>query len=511
MSEHEPHRPNTGESQDTRAPDEDTIDGRPASETSVAARVAVVVAGLLTGALVVGVMPASWLFVSADDHAGHADHDASADTDAEQYACPMFCVVMDEMPEDGRCPVCGMDMTTVSGQSTLDEHERRMIGLQATRLERLPLVRQVRAVGEVDYAEPGLARITTRVAGWLQDVEIDTTWTEVERGQALASIYSPELYAAEQEFLVALRAHERSGAEEPGPLLRAARRRLELLEVDPLDVETLAQLGRPRDSVLLRAPHAGTVIRRSAVEGDQVRAGETLYTVADLSRVWVQAEVFEDDLPFVRVGQEARLQVAGSADPVTGRVAFVDPVLDRDTRTARVRIEIDNPAGPEGRRPLRIGQRVDVRLDAPIDTDGALALADAAADPPTPLAVPRTSVLRTGERAIVYVLYTDQEGHRDYDVDPKRLPGGLWYQPVELRLGPATRSPGGGTLDEYFPVVGVVPPRGDSGAPTQLEPGMTIVTHGNLLLDSQAQLSGNPSLLFPEGNRGASADPHAGH
>jgi len=481
--------------------------------------------GLLIGAAFVAILPSSWLFVQP---AGHAGHDMGAQS-AATYACPMFCVVMDHMPEGGKCPVCGMTMTIVSAESTLNRAEQKMTGLQADIAQRLPLVRSLRVVGEVDYDESRLARITTRVGGWLETVWIDSTWTDVVKGEPLAAIYSPELYAAEQEYLVALRATRNGAAEsgtlQPSALLRAARRRLELLEIGDEEIAVLEEAGVPRDSVVLRAPFGGVVVERRALEGASVNKGASLYTVADLSTVWVQALVFETDLPWVRVGQTVRLEAEGRRGALEGTVAFVDPAIDRNARTARVRIEVDNSPGDDGLRPLRIGQRVDAWLEASLDANGELVPPGAAQATSSPIAVPKSAVLRTGERALIYVLFTEvetPEGRtRNYELDPAHLPEKLWYEPVQVRLGPLARAAGEGVLAEYYPVLGVVPPRpvidpktGEERAVLSLRrvtEGVTVVSKGNLLLDSQAQLAGKPSLLFPEGNRGASADPHAGH
>ncbi len=480
--------------------------------------------GLLLGAVLVAVLPSSWVFVDAG---GHEMGEQSAES-AAQYACPMFCVVMDHLPENEKCPVCGMTMTPVSGESTLNRSEQHMVGLEADVARRIPLVRSLRVVGEVDYDETRLARITTRVGGWLETVWIDSTWTEVEEGAPLAAIYSPELYGAEQEYLVAWKASNARGDERGAPrsstLLRSARRRLELLDVGEQEISDLEKNGQPRDSVVLRAPLGGVVVERGAVEGASVKKGATLYTVADLTTVWVQALVFESDLPWVRVGQHVRLEAEDGSEPMDGTVAFVDPVIDRGSRTARVRFEVDNSRGPNGRRPLRIGQRVDAWLEARIDGKGDLS-PPSATDATNPLSVPRTAVLRTGERNLVYVLFTEEETEggrtRNYELDPANLPEKLWYEPVQIRVGPLAQAAGDGAREQFYPVLGVVPPRPIVDPKTgeerqvlslrRLSEGVTVVSRGNLLLDSQAQLAGKPSLLFPEGNRGASADPHAGH
>ncbi|MHC4941226.1 MAG: efflux RND transporter periplasmic adaptor subunit [Planctomycetota bacterium] len=460
-----------------------------------------IVAGLLLGFL----LPASWIFVE-DPGARHAGHEAGE----AQYACPMFCVIMNRLPEDRRCPVCGMELTPVSSQSTLNRQEQRMIGLEVDTLQRVPLARSVRVVGEVDYDETRLARITTRMAGWLEQVWADTTWAVVRKGQKLASIYSPELYAAQKEYLVAWDSNRGNGSETDIALLRAAKRRLELLGISADEIAELREKKSVQESLILRATQEGTIIERRAVQGESVKKGALLYTVADLSRVWVQAEVFESDLVWVFEGQSVRLQSERIPLPIRGRVAFIDPVIDRRARTARVRIEVDNRAGTEGTRVLRIGQRIDAWIDARVDQGGRPVPPDRGIATP-PLAVPRSAVLSTGQRRVLYLLFTEHMGKRDYRLDPGNLPESVFYQMVPVRLGPVA-SRGGALENEFFPLLGLdlSETERERLQLRTLEEGIVVVTRGNLLLDSQAQLSGKPSLLFPEGSRG-SADPHAGH
>jgi Cu(I)/Ag(I) efflux system membrane fusion protein len=452
-------------------------------------KVLAAVAGLVLGAAVVLLLPSTWLFVEKAPPGTHAG------SGHVKYACPMFCVVMEDLPADGRCPVCGMDLAEISGESRLDPAERRMIGLETARLRRVPLSRTVRVVGEVDYDETRLSRITTRMAGWLEKVMVTTTWERVEQSEPLASIYSPELYAAQREYLVAWRGAE--GGEGDAPLLAAAERRLGLLGIGEKEIAKLRETGEVQQALVLRAPRSGVVVEGNAIEGAAVEKGATLYRIADLSRVWIQSEVFERDLPWVRVGQEATLEMESLPDGLTGRIAFIDPVIDRMSRTARVRIEVENPAGSDETRPLRIGQRVDAWIRARVGPEGDLV-------PPgeeprsDPLAVPKSAVLRTGERAIVYVLFTEMaEGSRDYRLDPDALPEVVYYELTEVRPGPLSRSEAG---EELYPL------RSGSSLPE----GALVVSKGNLLLDSQAQLSGRPSLLFPEGSRGGGHD-HSGH
>ena len=188
-------------------------------------------------------------------------------------------------------------------------------------------------------------------------------------------------------------------------------------------------------------------------------------------------------------------------------MAFIDPVINRHTRTARIRIEVDNPADGEGTRLLRVGQRVDAWIEAHMDARGAV-VAPGGRTEGGPLSVPRSAVLSTGKRNVLYVLFSESMGKRDYGLDPRALPETVLYEMVSVRLGPVAERADAASGEEFYPVLGVLP--AEEGL-RQLSEGLVIVTKGNLLLDSQAQLSGKPSLLFPEGSRGGSSDPHAGH
>jgi len=225
-------------------------------------RLVIPLAGLAVGLLLGFVLPAHWLFVEA-----HAMHEQSQK--GESYACPMFCVVTKKMPADGKCSVCGMTLTVISDKSTLNAAERRMTGIETTRLASLPLRRTIRVVGEVDYDETRLSRITTRVAGWLNEVWADTTWMAVEENQKLAEIYSPELYSAQREYLLA--------AED---LRATVAQRLRLLGIGDAEIEALRRSGKVNDYLVLRAPHKGVVAERRATKGAAFMKGETLYAIA---------------------------------------------------------------------------------------------------------------------------------------------------------------------------------------------------------------------------------------
>lgn len=490
--------------------------------------VGLALAGLVVGALIAWFVPSHWLWIeSSHEHAEATD-------DGTSYVCPMFCVVLDELPDDDLCPVCGMVLEAWAPGGSLEAAAQWMVGLEVASLERRSLERVIRQIGEVDYDETRITSVTTRVAGYLESVAQNETWQTVSAGDELASIYSPELFAAQGEYLVA---YERAGrpasldaVEDAGvrASLRATESRLRNLGIQDADLASLRERREPQRTLALRAPRDGVLIRRNVTVDTAVAVGDELYVIADLSRVWILVEVFESELPWIAIGQPVDLLTETLPGRVIqGTVDFVDPVFDRVRRTARVRVAVDNPHQVEnGRRLFQPGQRVDARIRAGLGTDGRIVRGDSANEAPPPvLAIPKDAVLRTGTRAVTYVLRDDSDGGSGYDIDPKSVPETVGYELVEIRIGALARETGSSRGDRYYPLLGVVAPDDDEATEDggsiglrRLRPGHVVVRKGNFLIDSQAQLSGMPSLLVPEG-RGASSsagadatnDPHAGH
>ncbi|MGH7297213.1 MAG: efflux RND transporter periplasmic adaptor subunit, partial [Polyangiaceae bacterium] len=230
----------------------------------------------------------------------------------------------------------------------LDEARRQLIGVRTGSVVEGPMRESFRAVGRITYDESKLADVNLKVRGWITRLFVDQTGQRVRRGQPLFTLYSPELYTAEQDFLLATRSAAGSAAPDGGAtrgayLATAARQRLHLLGVDDAQIDALARSGTPSESVTIGAPASGFVIEKSVVEGAGVDAGMRLFRIAALDRVWVEAEVYEADLAHVKVGQRADVTL----DYLPGRsyeakVAYVYPYLDPATRTGRVRIELAN-------------------------------------------------------------------------------------------------------------------------------------------------------------------------
>lgn len=274
----------------------------------------------------------------------------------------------------------------------LTSEHRRRIGVTFARAREERLERSVRAVGTVTYDERRLVSLNPRVEGWVEKLYVDFTGAEVREGQPMLRLYSPELVAVQEELLLAGRLKE-GAAGRPGSraarnaeeLLSAARRRLDYWDVPEDEIRRVEAEGEPDRSLMLRAPASGIVVEKHVQEGARVGPGASLYHIADLSTVWIEAEVFEKDLALVREGQEARVTFRSyPGERFPARVTYVFPSVSVGTRTGRVRLELSNPDGR-----LKPGMYAEVRLTAPLDREA--------------ITVPQTAVLETGERSLVFV------------------------------------------------------------------------------------------------------------
>lgn len=222
----------------------------------------------------------------------------------------------------------------------VDTGRRQTIGVETGQAALRTLTKSIRAVGTVTFDERLLSHVTLKFDAFVGDLEADYVGALVEEGQVLFTVYSPDLLSAQQEYLEIL---ARGGG---AALLAAARQRLTLWDVSDATIEALEQRGTPQAYVPILAPRSGTVIERNIADGSAAPAGQTLLTIADLSRVWIEAEVFEGDLALVREGMRAIVNLPYLPDrPSTGSVDYVYPWLDGDSRTARIRLTVDNAAG----------------------------------------------------------------------------------------------------------------------------------------------------------------------
>ena len=322
------------------------------------------------------------------------------------------------------------------GEFAIPSLRLQEIGVRSVPAELRPLARRIRALGLVRYDESALVDVSPKVRGWVRRLEVGTLGARVERGQVLLSLYSPELYAAQEELLQALASQERaraSGAPERADWrVAAARRHLALWDVSAGDLDALARERKPREELPIRAPATGYVIEKDVVAGGAVEPGQRLLRIAPLERIWIDAEVYEGDAPLLDETLRARVELPYlPGRTFDARIAAVYPSLDPATRTLRVRLELDNPE-----LALRPGMWANVSLEAPETAR---------------LAVPEEAVLHAGARSFVFL-----------DL------GGGRFRPRQVELG--MRS-------------------GDSiEVRAGLEPGERVVASGTFLIASESRL-----------------------
>jgi len=272
----------------------------------------------------------------------------------------------------------------------LTREQERALGVTYITVGRAPLTRTVRTVGEIMAAEPRIADVTPKVEGFVEHLYVDATGTEVRRGQQLLTLYSPKLVAAQEELLTArglvaqLEATGGDPARQAEVTLEAARRRLAFWDITADQITRLESTGTVTKTLTLVSPAQGVVLDKDVVEGQRVMPGMRLYRIADLSQVWVEGDVFEQDLRFVREGAQAHIEVSAyPGEHRMGRVAFVYPTVDAATRTNRVRVTVANPDGR-----LKPGMFATMYFDAHVGDE---------------IVVPMEAVIVTGERNLVFV------------------------------------------------------------------------------------------------------------
>jgi len=346
----------------------------------------------------------------------------------------------------GKSPM-GMDLLpvyedeVVSGQAvTIDPVVVQNMGVRVATVEVGPLRRAVRAVGYLREPEPRLHAVNLRVSGWIEHLDADTDGMDVTEGQPLFELYSPEITVAVEELIAARRARDEAGARpggDPGPgarLYDAAVEKLRRWDLDEAQIRRLAALDRAPRTVTIASPISGHVLEKHVIEGAAVQSGQLAMTLSNRSTMWLDVAVFESDLPHVAVGLPAR----ASLDAVPGRefegqVTFIHPHVDERTRTALVRIELDNSD-----LSLRQGMYATALIES--------------VEVPDAIQVPREAIIDTGERQLAFVSM-----------------GGGRFEPRRLELG----APGEGGMVQVL-----------SG----LAPGESVVTSGQFLLDSESRL-----------------------
>lgn len=426
-------------------------------------------------------------------------------------------------PKPGKCRICGMDLIPVSSagvdiserQISFSEEAIKLMQIETTAVERKSVTAEVRMVGKIDYDETRVKHITAWVPGRIDRLYVDFTGTRVNKGDHTVYLYSPELLSAQAELLQALKAVENfkvGGSElirrSVLATLEAAREKLRLLGLTAEQIEQIEETGEAVDHLTIYAPMGGVVIEKHRTEGTYVDTGTKIYTIADLTHLWVKLDAYESDMMWIRYGQEVEFTTeAYPGEVFKGKLSFIDPVLNAKTRTVKLRVNVDNADGklrPEMfvraivrskvaqgglvMDPEMAGKWICPMHPAVVKTEASTcdicgmdlvtteSLGYVKADTPkeVPLVIPASAPLVTGTRAVVYVRLPDVEKPT--------------YEGREIVLGPRAGN--------YYIV--------KSG----LAEGEVVVTNGNFKIDSAMQIQAKPSMMNPQA--GAAPSDHHG-
>jgi Cu(I)/Ag(I) efflux system membrane fusion protein len=406
---------------------------------------------------------------------------------AKLYNCPMHPTYTSDKPGD--CPICGMKLVPISSQdepagtsaappakkktmyrSTMAPNEvsdkpgkdsmgmdmvpfeveesgavvevggriqvkistqrQQLIGIRTAPVRSQSIHKLIKAVGRVDYAEPNISIVNLKFDGWVEKLAVNSTGRAVRKGEPLFDIYSPELVAAQQEYLIALKSGASFG--DASSFLKSAREKLRLWGFTDQQADELGRTGEFKKTVTVYAPGSGIVIEKDVVQGQKVMAGEALFKIADLSRVWILGEIYEYELPFIKNGQDVKVSLSYyPGESFEGKITYIYPYLKPETRTNQVRIEVANPG-------LKLKPEMFANIEIHVDYG-------------TRLTVPSDAVLDAGDAKIVFVAKGDG-----------------YFEPREVKLGVKGQ--------DMYEVLG------------GLSDGEEVVTSANFLIDSESSL-----------------------
>lgn len=377
------------------------------------------------------------------------------------YYCPMHKDYVSDKP--GNCPICEMKLvkkgsenqpieqpnqentfqtSTTGGNVFISPERQQLLGVRSAPAEFKTLSRQIRTVGKIAYDETRITHLHTKFNGWIEHVYADFVGEPVKQGEPLFTIYSPELVSTQEEYLLALRSKEKLGnssyewiSKGTNTLADSARERLKLWGITDAEIDQVEKTGKAQRTMTIYSPTNGIVTQRAAYHhGTYITPEMDLYTIVDISTVWLVADIYEKDLPFIKTGQQVSIEFPyNNAKKIDSRIEFFYPYLDPATRTGQIRIQLKNP-----NYQLKLDQFVNVFIKT---------------EEQKTLVVPADSVLNTGEQQYVFV-----------DL------GNGYFDPREVRTG--IQSPDGIAIEEG------------------LNDGERVVTSANFLLDSEARLHG---------------------
>jgi membrane fusion protein, copper/silver efflux system len=479
-------------------------------KNSITIIAAVLIIMAVAGAYFIGLHSGMGMHKSATESPQNSEKNIS------HWTCSMHPDI--NQPGPGQCPICQMDLVPVYEEGR-EEGERELVmsetgmklaEIQTAPVERKPVTTEVRMIGKVDFDETGFGYITAWVGGRIDRLYVDYTNIKVNKGEHMAQLYSTELIETQKALLAALKTSQELPEGKVDSLVESNRERLRLWGLTDDQIAEIEKRGEPQELVTITSPMTGIVIQKNAVEGMYVKTGTRIYTIADLEKVWVKLEAYESEMALLKYGQQVEFETEAYPGKVfTGTISFIDPVLNEKTRTAALRVSIENPDGI-----LKPGMFVRAKVLAKLGADGTAIgedlagkwvgsmhpeiikdgpgtcdicgmplvpiestdLVDTGESKGPPLVIPATAPLITGKRAVVYVHLTDREKPT--------------FEGREIVLGPRA--------GDYYIVL--------SG----LEEGEMVVTNGSFKIDSSLQIKAKPSMMSPKGGAVPPAHHHGG-
>jgi Cu(I)/Ag(I) efflux system membrane fusion protein len=436
------------------------------------------------------------------------------------WTCSMHPQI--QQPGPGQCPLCGMDLIRVSSEQSaggersrelkLSGHAIKLAEIQTAPVERKFVSAEIRLAGKVEYDETRLSYITAWVPGRIERLYVDYTGVRIKKGEHLVQIYSPELITAQQELLLGLKMLKgKSGGLRKSSLrnVESTREKLRLWGLTQKQIKNVEKTGKVSDRTTIYSPISGIVIHKNGVEGEYLKTGTRIYTIADLSQVWIKLDAYESDLVWIRYGQDISFTVnAYPGEVFKGKITFIDPILNPDTRSIKIRVNVENPDGklkpnmfvsavvypkvaaggrvmdPEMADKWICPMHPEIIKDKKGDCDicamplvtsesmGYLSVSETENE--APIVIPATAPLITGKRAVVYVEVFGKKGT---------------FEGREVVLGPRAGA--------YYLVK------------EGLKEGDRVVVNGNFKIDSAIQILAKPSMMNPE--EGVSSTGHEHH
>ncbi len=389
----------------------------------------------LTWLIFIAVLP--WLIAGCGKgkettvHKGHQEVGKQEAKKADDM--DMKSLTMESIQKEGKV------QEVAPGTVQITPERQQLIGVKFGTVEMRPLEKVIRTVGRVDYDEKRIVTVAPKIGGWIEDLYVDFTGRFVKQGDPLLTIYSPELVSTQEEYLIALRA-KKSLTKSPFPevagsgesLAESAKRRLKLWDISDDQIKALEESGQVKKTLTLHSPFSGFVLEKAAYKGMNVMPGVALYKLADLSVVWLYADIYEYELPFIRLGQPASIQLSYTPGEIfTGKAIYIYPSLNPETRTAKVRFEI-----PNSHERLKPEMYANVEIKVHLGHK---------------LAVPEGAIIDTGLRQLAII---DK--------------GNGYFEPREVKVG--------SKVDNYYEVI------------KGLKAGERVVTSANFLIDSESKL-----------------------